>query len=143
MNQKIDKAVEGGLEVAMRNVDAEITAEDAAQLVAVKSHVSRQEPVEYERLARILRLAFEQSAFGKGKERHATGPTGFKPWLDQPINTIGRMVGPGYAAGQVQKKVQEAVTMHGNSRTDAAQQEVLGAIVYCAALWQHFEEAKK
>jgi hypothetical protein len=50
------------------------------------------------------------------------------------------MVGSGYAAGQVQKKVQEAVTMAGNNKLDAARQEVLGAIVYCAALYQHFAE---
>lgn len=97
----------------------------------------------YEDLERILTLAYEQSAKGKGKERHSTGPMGFKSWDRQPILEISRMVGPGYAAGQIQKKVQEAVTMAGNiEKLDAAMHEALGAIVYGAALYKIFEEIK-
>lgn len=90
----------------------------------------------YEDLKLILELAFDQAAAGKGRDRHATGPTGFRPWTQQPILEIGRMVGPGYAAGQVAKKVQEAVTMAGNNKFEAAQAEALGAIVYAAALYK-------
>ena len=100
-------------------------------------------PKGYENLERILKLAFDQSARGKGKARHASSPVGDRPWDEQPILAISRMVGPGYAAGQVQKKVQEAVTMSGNTANlDAAMAEALGAIVYSAALYKIFEEIK-
>jgi hypothetical protein len=94
----------------------------------------------YEHLSRILGLAHSQSSAGKGKQRHATGPTGFKPWDRQPILEISRMVGPGYAAGQAMKKTQEAVTMAGNKNFSAAKAEALGAIVYAAALYKLLEE---
>lgn len=98
----------------------------------------------YDTLADVLKLAYMQSAAGKGKERHSVGAasTKAKPFDKQPIMEIGRMVGPGYQAGQVQKKVQEAITMAGKGNVDAAQAEVLGAIVYAAALWQLLEESK-
>lgn len=97
----------------------------------------------YEELERILKLAYEQSARGKGRERHATGPLGFRPWTQQPILEIGRMIGPGYHAGQVQKKVQEAITMYGSKNIHGALQECLGAIVYAAAMYRLLEESKK
>lgn len=100
-------------------------------------------PDGYAALRHILGQAFAQAAKGKGKERHATGPTGFRAWDHQPILQIGRMVGPGYAAGQVQKKVQEAVTMTGNGQFGAAKAEALGAIVYAAALFKIIEEIEK
>lgn len=91
-------------------------------------------------LFRIVRLAYDQASVGKGKQRHATGPVGIRTWDKQPIMEIGRMVGPGYAAGQVMKKVQEAVTMAGNGDYAGAKAEALGAIVYAAALHKLFEE---
>jgi hypothetical protein len=94
----------------------------------------------YEHLSRILALAHSQSSTGKGKQRHATGSTGAKPWDRQPILEISRMVGPGYAAGQAMKKMQESVTMAGNKNLSAAKAEALGAIVYAAALYKLFEE---
>lgn len=94
----------------------------------------------YTSLKLILELAYDQAATGKGKERHATGPIGTRRWDKQPILEIGRMVGPGYAAGQVAKKVQEAVTMAGNGRYEAAEREALGAIVYAAALYKLLTE---
>jgi hypothetical protein len=104
----------------------------------LRSIISNQDG--YGHLRRILKLAHDQSATGKGKERHATGPTGFRVWEQQPILEISRMVGPGYAAGQVAKKVQEAVTMVGNRNFASAKAEALGAIVYAAALYKLLEE---
>lgn len=83
----------------------------------------------YEPLADILREAYDQSAKGKGKERHANG----KPFLMQPIMSIGRMVGPGYPLGQAMKKAQEAGSMFARGNTPAATAELLGVIVYTAA----------
>lgn len=154
--KRVEKEAFTGLRAAMATVNDEFPIETAiakgieqdihkaqvASLSPITStpNISVQVPTEYHSLHTILRLAFEQSAYGKGKERHASGPTGTLPWLDQPINSIGRMVGPGFAAGQVQKKVQEAVTMIGNNQCQAARNEVLGAIVYAAALYQLFTE---
>lgn len=94
----------------------------------------------YERLQEILKLAFAQSATGKGRERHAYGPMGFKPWTEQPIMEIGRMVGPGGHAYQVNKKAQEAINMATRGDFNAAKAEVLGAIVYAAAMYHILDE---
>lgn len=83
----------------------------------------------YVKLRSVLDKAYEQSAHGKGKERHAND----KPFDRQPILEIGRMVGPGFALGQVMKKAQEASGMAGRSSFEAAQAELLGVIVYAAA----------
>lgn len=85
----------------------------------------------YETLARELQAAYEQSSAGKGKVRHANG----KPFDRQPIMEIGRMVGPGYNAGQAAKKATEALSMLGRGlwKPDQALAELHGAIVYLAA----------
>lgn len=83
----------------------------------------------YETLAAELQHAFSQSAHGKGKQRHASA----KPFDRQPIMEIGRMVGPGYATGQAQKKAQEAIGMLGRGEKEKALAELHGAIVYIAA----------
>jgi len=85
--------------------------------------------VGYEPLAGVLREAHDQAAIGKGKERHANA----KPFTEQPILAIGRMCGLGYHTGQIQKKVQEAGSMHARGHNDAAIAELLGAINYSAA----------
>lgn len=90
----------------------------------------------YEPLARVLGLAYDQSAKGKGKERHANA----KPFDRQPILEIARMVGLGYQTGQIQKKVQEATGMAARGQIDAAKAELLGAIVYAAAAFLYLEE---
>jgi hypothetical protein len=91
----------------------------------------------YAALERVLRLAYEQSASGKGKERHA--PEG-KPFTSQPILEIGRMVGIGFNAGQAMKKLQEMSRMSARGEHDRAKTEVLGAIVYCASVYLLLEE---
>ena len=94
----------------------------------------------YEQLYRILKLAYDQAASGKGKERHSVGPVGFRAWEDQPILANARQVGPGGPALQVMKKIQEAVTMAGNGNFTGAKAETLGAVVYAAAMFKLLEE---
>ena len=84
----------------------------------------------YATLRAILDEAYAQSAKGKGAERHANG----KPWADQPINTITEAVGAGFPAGQAMKKLTEAMGMLRRGDAAGARREVLGAIVYAAAL---------
>lgn len=98
----------------------------------------------YEELERILKLAFAQSATGKGRERHAFSPTGiFMPWHEQPILANARQIGPGGPAMQVMKKAGESVTMAGNKNLAGAKAEALGAIVYAAALYKLYEEMEQ
>lgn len=85
----------------------------------------------YTALATALAAAYNQASVGKGKERHANG----KPFDQQPIMEIGRMVGPGYQIGQAMKKGQEAMGMYARGESDRARAELLGAINYMAAAW--------
>ena len=91
----------------------------------------------YEDLRRILLSAFDQSARGKGKERHAND----KPFNEQPIMQIARMVGLGGHAYQVCKKAQEACGMHQRDQHEAAIAEFKGVIVYAAAAILLIEES--
>ena len=93
----------------------------------------------YAPLRRVLNAAYEQAANGKGKERHANN----KPFTDQPIMEIARMVGPGYQLGQAMKKAQEAGGMIQRGQPDRAKAELLGAINYLAACVLMIEEAEK
>lgn len=95
----------------------------------------------YEPLARILALAYDQSAKGKGKERHANA----KPFLKQPIMEIGRMLGSVCDGEmyQIIKKVQEASNMVARGNAPAAKAELLGAIVYSAAAYLLIEESEQ
>jgi hypothetical protein len=84
---------------------------------------------DYSKLKAVLEDAYRQSAEGKGAERHANG----RDFDRQPIAEIGRMVGPGFSAGQVMKKAQEAVGMIARGDYRGAEAVLLGAVVYCAA----------
>lgn len=88
--------------------------------------------VGYEALGYELNEAYLQSSLGKGKERHANG----RPFDRQPILELSRLYGPGFAAGQAAKKVQEALSMldKGAFTTEQALAEVHGGIVYLAAV---------
>ncbi len=72
----------------------------------------------------FLQLAGEQSSDGKGINRHGND----RGWMNQPILTIQRAVGGGFALGQAMKKIQEAERMP----PDQAFEELKGAIVYLA-----------
>lgn len=89
-------------------------------------------PEDYETLFDTLMAAFWQAASGKGNERHACG----QPWLAQPIFAIGDLFGPGFNAGQVAKKLHEAIQMAERGNREAAQREALGAIIYAASLYE-------
>lgn len=86
----------------------------------------------YEPLAKVLQMALDQSQKGKGRQRHATD----KPFMEQPIMNIGRMVGTGYNTGQAMKKAQESSRME-PARAIA---ELLGAINYLASAVLLIEE---
>lgn len=82
-------------------------------------------PPGYEKLGEVFLRAIEQSAYGKGKERHATG----EPFHEQPICLITRRVGMGYPLGQAEKKIEESQRLD----NDSAVFELIGAINYLAA----------
>ena len=90
----------------------------------------------YGALRGILDEAYNQSAKGKGLERHGNG----KAWTDQPILAITRDTGIGFPTGQAIKKITEAVGMLGRGEGDAAARELLGAIVYTAAAVKFIRE---
>ena len=91
--------------------------------------------VGYEELARVLKLAYHQAAVGKGRERHAAPQGTFLPFHEQPIVTLPGMFGPGAQAFQITKKLPEACSKGGYH----GKQEILGAIVYCAAMYLTLE----
>lgn len=86
-------------------------------------------PDNYSELKRVLEMAYNQAAEGKGKERHANG----EKFEDQPIMTIAKGHGLGYQTGQAAKKLQEAHTLLKLRGKHAAIQEILGSINYAAA----------
>lgn len=91
----------------------------------------------HEELRRILNLAFEQSATGKGQERHGNN----KPFEEQPILTIPAMpgIGLGGLLYQIVKKTNEAGGMVAREDNPAAKRELLGVIVYAAAAYLFVE----
>ena len=90
----------------------------------------------YEHLARILQSAYDQSARGKGRARHAND----LPFDQQPIMQIARMVGVGGHSYQICKKAQEATGMVNREQYEAAIAEFRGVIVYAAAAILLIEE---
>lgn len=90
----------------------------------------------YDRLAAVLKDAFDQAAFGKGKERHANG----KPFDKQPMQDLIRLHGVGFATGQASKKSGEALGLPTIERQKA---EILGAIVYLAGAIIAIEDQAK
>lgn len=89
---------------------------------------------DYIKLEGVLHDAYEQASSGKGKERHANN----LPFHQQRILGITRNLGTAQGlAYQVQKKTLEALDM----KTFAQQKrELLGAIVYAAAMIIYMEE---
>lgn len=88
-------------------------------------------PDDYATLRAILDDAYAQAASGKGKERHAND----RPFLQQPICEIGRMLGSVCDGELYQaiKKAQEASNMLARGENKRAEAELLGAINYLAA----------
>lgn len=74
-----------------------------------------------------MKEAFEQTAFGKGRVRHAQEGVA---WQDQPIcKELKEQDSAGFAIGQARKKLLESLRLP----YDAAYGECLGAIGYAAA----------
>lgn len=79
---------------------------------------------DYAELVDVLERAVEQAAYGKGRDRHGQA----RAFIDQPMQQLIRLYGPGFALGQAAKKSQEAMRMP----RDRAIAELLGAINYIA-----------
>lgn len=94
----------------------------------------------YENLARVLAMAYHQSAIGKGKERHAES----RPFKEQPIMQIPQSMsfegGLGGLSYQITKKNGEADRMCDREEYRAAMKEMLGVMVYAAAKYLHIEK---
>jgi hypothetical protein len=96
-------------------------------------------PAGYDILHRIFHRAIDQAAFGKGKERHASG----EPFEEQPICVVGRWVGIGAPLGQAIKKSRESFRLLQIKGPDAAIFELLGAMNWLAAAVIILEEIKR
>jgi len=81
----------------------------------------------YESLKKVLAMAVDQAANGKGKERHVFVED--QPFEQQDICEYVRVFGHGFTRGQAAKKIKESVKMN----SQAAIRELLGAINYIAA----------
>lgn len=78
----------------------------------------------YESLARVLSLAFDQAAYGKGMRRHALG----EPFDEQVMQIGADKFGTGALLFQAFKKSEESQRLP----RQAAINELLGAINYLA-----------
>lgn len=83
----------------------------------------------YESLRTVLEAAYHQAARGKGAQRHAQA----MPFHEQPMQKLIELYGQGFALGQAGKKMQEAQRL----KPDAAERELIGAIVYIAGAIIH------
>lgn len=82
----------------------------------------------YEVLADVLQAAYDQSAHGKGAERHAHG----NAFEDQRMQTISDLLdSPDGMMYQVIKKMTEGI---GFQEHDRREKELLGALVYLAGI---------
>lgn len=104
------------------------TAQEKEQQ-AVSKHPKHRETDDpaYAALVGVLERAYEQSAGGKGKDRHVKSEG--QRFERQPICELQRLYGSGYAFGQVGKKMEEAQRLP----KEQAVAELLGGIVYLAA----------
>ena len=94
-----------------------------------------EEATGFESLRDVLDAAYHQAAHGKGQERHGGG----LPFTEQPIFSLIRDHGVGFATGQAAKKLAESHRLP----PDAARRELLGAIVYAAAAYIAFLDEDK
>jgi hypothetical protein len=92
----------------------------------------------YESLAEILQEALDQAQSGKGKERHANA----EPFTQQEICNGARLCGLGAMAFQVRKKTLEAIRLIERGGAENGAPDILGAIVYAAAMLIVAREAK-
>jgi hypothetical protein len=91
----------------------------------------------YAELRRVLDLALDQAANGKGKERHALEGERFE---DQQIVQLGAWMGSNhFELGQAVKKLLESARL----KPGPAKREILGAINYAAAAVILLERAER
>lgn len=119
------------LRLQEENLQKGLRAFDRDKAVARKeiqaAYEALQSPAGYDSLGRVLREVMHQCAIGKGNERHANG----KAFIDQPILAYSREYNsPVGLLFQVRKKLDEFDRLDGIAR----RRELLGAIVYLAAL---------
>ena len=92
---------------------------------------------QYRTLFAVLFDAQKRAQWGKGRSRHGAG----RPFQEQPIVSLCRLYGSGFAMGQVAKKMQEAQEM---ADPEQARSELLDAIVYLAGAALYLDqEAEK
>ena len=92
---------------------------------------------QYRALFAVLFDAQKRAQWGKGRKRHGAG----RPFQEQPIVSLCRLYGSGFAMGQVAKKMQEAQEM---DNSEQARSELLDAIVYLAGAALYLDqEAEK
>lgn len=94
-------------------------------VVNVGGYVWQSEPG-YEHLARVLRMAHDQAALGKGRVRHSNGLA----FTDQPMLTINRTLGS--IDGMLFQASKKAAEARGLPTQEQAIAELLGAINYLA-----------
>jgi hypothetical protein len=112
---------------------------NAENIVGLYDFVYEEDP--YKSLSDVLDDAYDQSSRGKGKERHAND----NKFEDQVICVVGRLLKDhpfGAHAYQVIKKTIEAGRLYKIKGPDAAYQEMLGAMVYAAAMSILIKEGK-
>lgn len=90
----------------------------------------------YGRLVYALSLAYDQAAFGKGKERHAND----KPFEEQTMMVANRVTDDGFSWGQIFKKIQEIPNI---KDPDLKLAEMISIIVYAAGWVLWYEEFVK
>jgi hypothetical protein len=89
---------------------------------------------QYGELRRVLDLALDQAASGKGRERHALAG---QPFEEQPIVVIGEWLGSNhFELGQAVKKLRESARL----KPGPAKREILGSINYAAAAYLLLEQ---
>jgi len=108
-----------GLDFKVHNIDA-----DDDETIANGHGIDIMCDPQYGALALVLRSAFCQAAYEKGKERHAEDGLLFEEQISCRINREY----PGYALGQASKKMAESKRMP----KEHAIRELLGAINFLA-----------
>ncbi len=85
----------------------------------------------------VYQMALDQAQSGKGVQQHGKnfndGSEAPKPFAEQAIFTITKMVGEGFCIGQAIKKISEAMVKFDRGEKDACVRELLGAMVYAAS----------
>lgn len=91
---------------------------------------------DYAALAKVLDAAYEQAAYGKGRERHARG----NPFEEQHMQTISRLLQSERGmAFQAIKKLTEGLDLQTHEQRE---RELLGAINYIAGIVVYWRETE-